>query len=238
LFLDYDGTLADFAPTPDEVNPDPELIDILTRLVKHPDIQPAIISGRRLNHVISLVPVTGLLLAGTYGIEIRTPNGNLVNRLNYSEIRPGLDILKPVWNQLISGHKGFFLEDKDWTLAIHARFVEDQVAEKVLKTARQTAGKSIDRNIFRILGGEKFLEVGPKAANKGASIEYLMNRYPLKGALLTYIGDDDKDEEAFAVINQHKGIAVVVSETERNTYASLRLNDPESVRKWLRSLLT
>ena len=32
LFLDYDGTLADFADTPEHVNPDPEVIDLLTGL--------------------------------------------------------------------------------------------------------------------------------------------------------------------------------------------------------------
>lgn len=238
LFLDYDGTLAEFAPTPDDIIPDPELIDLLTQLEKHPKIHPAIISGRRLEHIVSLVPVPGILLAGTYGIELRMPNGKQLNRLDYSKIRPVLESLKPKWDYLITGRKGFYLEDKGWTLAIHARFSDDQEAERILQTAREIAVKQTYGNMFRILGGDKFLEVGPKLANKGTSIEYLLARSPLEEATLVYTGDDDKDEEAFAVINKHNGIAILVSETDRETHASLRLKNPTSVRKWLRSLVS
>ncbi|MES0362195.1 MAG: trehalose-phosphatase, partial [Anaerolineales bacterium] len=49
IFLDYDGTLAEFAPTPDEIHPDPELIALLERLKNHQHLQVAVISGRRLS---------------------------------------------------------------------------------------------------------------------------------------------------------------------------------------------
>ena len=50
LFLDYDGTLADFAPTPEHVDPDPQLVDLLSRLAQHPGLRVAVVSGRRLSH--------------------------------------------------------------------------------------------------------------------------------------------------------------------------------------------
>jgi trehalose-phosphatase len=237
LFLDYDGTLAGFAPTPDVIITDPELIDILTRLENHPHFQPAIISGRRLNHILSLVPIPGILLAGTYGIELRTPQGKRINRLDYSRIRPGLDLLKPRWEQIISGLEGFYLEDKGWSLAIHARFADDRAAEDILSAARDAALDCMDDSQFRIMGKGKFLEVSPVLANKGAAIEYILERYPLGDALPVYVGDDDKDEEAFAAVNQLGGISIVVSESERETQAALRLHDPASVREWLISLL-
>ena len=48
LFLDYDGMLADFAATPDEIIPDEELIALIDQLAKQPDIRVTILSGRRL----------------------------------------------------------------------------------------------------------------------------------------------------------------------------------------------
>ena len=61
LFLDYDGTLADFAATPDEIIPDEELIALIDQLAKQPDIRVTILSGRRLAHIQSLLPVSGIL---------------------------------------------------------------------------------------------------------------------------------------------------------------------------------
>ncbi len=238
LFLDYDGTLADFAPTPEHVNPDPDIIDLLTKLAQHPLIRVAVISGRRLNHVQVLVPVPGILLAGTYGVELRTPEGKRINRVEYDAIRPALDTLKPRWMRLITDREGFFLEDKGWALALHARFAKGDEASMVLSAARRIAEGAAPTDLFRLLGGHRFLEVGPGLAHKGQTVEYLLERYPWAGALPLYLGDDDKDEEAFDVIKAHGGIAILVASEARNTRANCRLTSPRATRRWLEALPT
>jgi trehalose 6-phosphate phosphatase len=237
LFLDYDGTLADFAPTPDDIFPDPEIIALITRLNQHPKFKVAVISGRRLDHLRALLPIPSLTLAGTYGVEILLPDGKVHHRLVYEEIRPFLDGLKPLWQDLITNFQGFYLEDKGWSLALHARFADDQEAGRVLVQAKELAASQIDLNLFRILGGHKFLETSPIKANKGNTIQHLLEQYPPGECLPTYIGDDDKDEEAFQVIKQRGGVAIMVSENPRMSHAELRLPAPPAVLKWLQSLL-
>jgi trehalose-phosphatase len=238
LFLDYDGTLADFAPTPEHVDPDPEIIELLTKLARYPRIRLAVISGRRLSDVRTLLPVPGVLLAGTYGVELLTPEGKQVNRVEYSAIRPALDDLKPRWERLITGREGFFLEDKNWALALHARFAQDDEAEQVLATARRMATEAAPSGAFRLLGGFKFLEIGPGLAHKGHTVEYMLDRYPWPSALPLYVGDDDKDEEAFGVIKSRGGMAILVAPEPRNTRADCRLESPQAVRRWLEALFT
>jgi trehalose 6-phosphate phosphatase len=238
LFLDYDGTLADFAPTPEHVNPDPELIDLLTRLAEHPRIRLAVLSGRRLSHVRVLVPVPGVLLAGTYGIELLTPEGERINRVEYGTVRPALDALKPRWWDLIAGREGFFLEDKGWALALHARFAHNDEAERLLDSARCLATEAASSELFRILGGHKFLEIAPRSAHKGQTVDYLLDCYPWPDALPLYVGDDDKDEEAFGIIKARGGIAILIAPEARNTKADCRLESPQVVRRWLEKIIT
>ena len=238
LFLDYDGTLADFAPTPEHVNPNPEVVDLLTRLARRPRIRVAVISGRRLSHVQALLPVPGILLAGTYGIELQTPEGGQIDRVEYDVIRPVLNTLKPQWVHLIAGREGFSLEDKGWALALHARFADDDETEWVLAAARRMATEVASSELFRLLGGHKFLEVGPWLAHKGQTVDYLLDRYRWPGALPVYLGDDDKDEEAFGVIKARGGIAILVSPMPRRTKADCRLESPGAARRWLATLPT
>jgi trehalose 6-phosphate phosphatase len=239
LFLDYDGTLADFAPTPEHVNTDPELVDLLTRLAEHPHIRVAVVSGRRLKHVQQLVPVPGILLAGTYGVELLLPGGERVDRLEYDMIRPTLDALRPQWANLIAGRQGFFLEDKGWALALHARFAVETETEWVLAEARRDATEAIGSTspvIFRLLGGHKFLEIGPRLAHKGRTVDDLLDRFPWPGALPLYLGDDDKDEKAFSVIKARGGIAILVAAEPRRTKADWRLDSPQAARRWIGTL--
>ena len=237
LFLDYDGTLADFAPTPEHVNPDAETIRLLSRLARHPCIRVAVISGRRLDHVQALAPVPGILLAGTYGIELQTPDGERIDRVEYEAIRPALDALKPRWERLIAAREGFFLEDKGWALALHARFANDVETETVLSAARHVADEVVaSSESFCVLGGHKFLEICPRLAHKGQTVDYLLDRYAWPGALPLYLGDDDKDEEAFGVIKARGGIAILVAARRRKTDADCRLESPQTVRRWLETL--
>jgi trehalose 6-phosphate phosphatase len=236
LFLDYDGTLADFAPTPEHVEPDTDLLELLSRLAQRPCLRVAVVSGRRLKHIQQLVPIPGILLAGTYGIELQLPDGERLDRLDYGAIRPVLDALKPQWTALLDGRDGFFLEDKGWALALHARFAPDDETEDVLDVARslalQAAGEGAPE-LFRLLGGHKFLEIGPTLAHKGRTVEYLLDDYPWSDALPLYLGDDDKDEEAFGVIQERGGIAIRVAAEPQDTVADLRLPSPWAARRWL-----
>jgi trehalose 6-phosphate phosphatase len=236
LFLDYDGTLADFAPTPDHVDTKPEIVDLITTLAEHPRIRVAVVSGRRLSHVEKLVPVPGALLAGTYGVELRTPQGERISRVDKRTIRPVLDRIKTRWTELTGERHGFFLEDKGWALALHARFADDADASGVLNSARRVAAELATPESFRVLGGHRFLEVGPKLAHKGKTVAYLLDRYPWADALPIYLGDDDKDEEAFGVVKERGGIAVLVAARPRETQADCRLASPQAARQWLEAL--
>ena len=240
LFLDYDGTLAEFAPTPEHVEPDPEVISILRKLADHPGIRPMVISGRRLAHVKRLLPVPEVLLAGTYGVELRLPTGEDVERIDHAEVRPVLELIKRRWEAIIAEEDGFFLEDKGWALAIHGRYAAAAEAEDVLGEAKAETEAMLTGappELFRILGGHKFLEVGPTLAHKGQTVDYLLERYPWPGALPLYVGDDDKDEEAFSVIHAHGGLAIRVCESSCETAADGRLRSPEEARHWLRKLV-
>jgi trehalose-phosphatase len=177
-------------------------------------------------------------LAGTYGVELQTPLGERIERVAVHTLRPTLDALKADWQRLITGREGFFVEDKGWALALHARFAGAEEAEEVLAAARSQADKAASRGSLRVLGGHRFLELGPRLAHKGQTVAYLLERYPWKGALPLYLGDDDKDEEAFTVIKAQGGLCVLVSRKPRATQADYRLVSPQAARQWLESLLT
>ena len=236
LFLDYDGTLADFAPTPDFIFPHPEIVRLLEQLARKPNVRVTILSGRRLDHIRSLVPISRIFLAGTYGIELLTPAGEVLRRVNYDVIRPALEAIKPEWARITGNREGFFLEDKGWALALHARFADDEEAEQVLTQAMQAVGAELLGEEFRILGGHKFLEIAPQLASKKDTVAYLLGRYPLPDARLIYIGDDDKDEEAFPLIHDHRGVAIKVlqpSQAGQPTEADFFLDSPADARQWL-----
>ena len=125
-------------------------------------------------------------------------------------------------------------------MALHARFAKDQEATDVLGKALEVATVQLPSGVFRVLGGHKFLEVAPRIASKRGTVAYLLSQYPLPRARLLYIGDDDKDEEAFPLIHEHGGIAVKVlqpSQLAQDTTADYLFQSPEETLRWLEALL-
>jgi trehalose 6-phosphate phosphatase len=240
LFLDYDGTLAEFALTPEQVKPNPQIIELITRLSHHPRIRLAIVSGQGLSSLQTLLPVPGIFLAGSYGIELQTPSGKMVYQVEKEGIRTTLDEIKARWMDIIAGRKGFYLEDKGFSLALHARFAEELEAEQALYAARKVAESQQPMSHLRILGGHKFLEVAPLQANKGKTVSYLLQNFPWPAARLVYVGDDDKDQEAFSVIQSLGGVAILVlNENELASFTNFDhvFASPQAVRAWLKTLM-
>ncbi len=239
LFLDYDGTLEDFTRTPDVIKPDPKLIELMKRLAVKSRIRIAIVSGRKLKDLQALLPVSGLYMAGTYGIEVQTPDGERIQRDEYALVRPYLDQLKPHWEEIIGSHKGFFLEDKGWSLAVHARFAPEKEATRIISTLQHTLDQGMITSEYRLIKHKRFMEVSSTKAHKGKTVSFLLNSFPLSEARLVYIGDDDNDSEAFETIHSNAGVAISVKQYfgyVRSTGGDYTFKSPKAVRKWLENL--
>lgn len=233
LMLDYDGTLADFAPTPETILPDEELIALLARLARTPGLRLAIVSGRMLSHVQALVPVRGLALAGTYGVEIQAPSGEVFQAIDARGIGPLLETVKSEWQAAIAGHEGFYLEDKGDAIALHGRFATEADARQVYARASDVVRPYSDTRPVRILQGNRFLEICAEGTSKANAVRTILERFPFPGSVPIYFGDDDKDEEAFGEVKVHNGICVLVSPEDRPTLAGFRLPSPGDVRNFL-----
>jgi len=240
LFLDYDGTLADFSPLPGLVEPQPELTELMLQLVANPRFRVMIISGRQLKSIQEIFPIPGIFLAGMYGVEIQTPDEETIRRGEYKNVRPFLDRLRPEWEKLIAGRRDFFLEDKNWSLAMHTRTLESKEAEHIFSAARQAANGSAPENQFRWFGDRRYLEIAPIQAHKGKTVEYLLNNFPLAEVRPVYIGDDVIDQEAFEIVHASEGVNIQVANPASPLQlagADYLLNSPHEVRQWLKSLL-
>ena len=66
--MDFDGTLADIVPHPDDARPRAEVVPLLHALVR-PYGRVGIVSGRPVEFLRAHLPVPGLALVGQYGLE-------------------------------------------------------------------------------------------------------------------------------------------------------------------------
>jgi trehalose-phosphatase len=84
-----------------------------------------------------------------------------------------------------------------------------------------------------------FLEIAPLKAHKGKAVEYFLRHYPLPDSRLIYIGDDDKDEEAFETVHAFGGKSVLVfnpDHPEPSEATDFQMESPEEVRRWMRKV--
>ncbi len=238
LFLDYDGTLVPIAPTPAEAMPDGGLLTLLTQLTQDTAVRTIILSGRPLSDLRRMLPVRGLILGGLYGVEMFINGDTVLREPEQDESQASLMQVREGWRRLSAGLAGFLLEDKGQAVALHARWADPDQAGRVLAAARSLASGLIHDGSFRILGGDRYVEVAPRTADKGQSVEWLLDGFPTDRDLPVAFGDDNKDEAGFAVIHGRGGYAIGVGHRYDLPGVDARLESPEDVRGWLRSFLS
>jgi len=219
LLLDLDGTLLDFAPTPDAVIVPPDLPDTLRRLRATLDDALAIVTGRPLEQIDALLPGIPYAVAGEHGGAIRHAPGEPIERA-------ALPAAPAAWlaqAEIFAGaHPGVLLERKARGFVLHYRLAPES-GPRVHEALRAMIAGSEDS--FALLAAHMAWEVKPLGADKGSAVERLMQRPPFAGRIPVFIGDDTTDEPAIALATALGGAGLHVA---RDFSGS-----PQAVRDWL-----
>jgi trehalose 6-phosphate phosphatase len=225
LFLDFDGTLAPIARRPEEVKPDPRLPSTLERLQRALDGALAIITGRPLEQIDAMLTPLRLPGAGAHGVERRDLQGAMKRR----EDKPPPKLVEAL-AELARREPGLRLEFKPATVALHYREAP-QLENVCLVTARDAVKEAKGWVVQR---GKCVVEIRPHDVTKGRTIAWFMGNRPFVGRTPVFVGDDDADEDGFAVVQAAGGFGVKVGNGA--TAARLRLDAPGDVLRWLERL--
>ncbi len=225
LFLDFDGTLADIAETPEAVHVEQGLLDILLRLRRELDGAVAIVSGRPIVQIDAFLAPLCLPTAGLHGLERRRGDGTV------TRVGGPADTIDGVRDRLAAfaaGRPGVMVEDKGLTVALHYRGAPELAAVCRREVRSAVAGLPG----VHVLEGKMVLEVKPSGVDKGHAIENFMAEVPFLGRRPVFIGDDVTDEYGFAMVERHGGISIRVGDGAP-TQARYRIADSARLRAWL-----
>lgn len=180
--FDFDGTLASIVDDPERAAMRSRTRALMRRLAS---LYPCIVvSGRARADVLKkLHDVPVLRVIGNHGAETReTSAGRAPVEQWKTALRAGLSAIPGLW-----------LEDKGLSLAVHYRLCADkaEVRRRILAQVH-----TLPRT--RIFGGKLVVNVTADGApNKGDALASERDR--LRCNWVLYVGDDDNDEDAFAL---------------------------------------
>ena len=226
LLLDFDGTLVAIRRRPQEVHLSQQGKKILRWLVRLENFSIAIISGRELRTIKRLVGIKGLQYIGLHGAEQEGKTAAVSEAA-----RCALESARKKAQEELKRLRGIEIENKGLSFAVHYRRASLQNAELAGEAARKIVASATDK--LRILPGKMVWEVLPRQfPGKGSAALALFNA--LAGSKIAiYFGDDETDEEAFAVL---PGQVTVNVGTGRNTRAAFYVRNHSEVMGFLRRL--
>lgn len=224
LFLDFDGTLAEIAETPNAVHVDLALASLLERLAARLDGALALVSGRRLEDLDARLAPLRLPAAGLHGLERRSGDGSLRGVPHDQHV---LSDAKRRLQAFVADRPRLILEDKTRALALHYRS-----APELERDCRRIVFGLVDELPgYHVLNGKMVLELKPKSAVKDSAIRAFLMEHPFRGRLPVFVGDDRTDEDGFAWVNEQGGVSIKVGDGE--TRARYRVDGVTALRTWL-----
>lgn len=199
LFLDIDGTLADFTLNPqDSVIPDTTLT--LLQELQHHGVNIAAITGRSLAEARQMLAPIQLPIAATHGLEIAFDNAKAGGRDDTSVAcveTSDLTAIKQRLSDSCTPYHDLIIEDKPYSVALHYR------QNPMLADAAHTIVATIlnDHANWTLKPGKYVWEIVPKGVSKGTAILALQQKMQAhKDCFSIFIGDDVTDEAGFMAV--------------------------------------
>ena len=237
LLLDFDGTLSEIAPRPEQAILCPGNKSLLCQLADRAEFVVGVISGRSLQDVEARVNVPGLVYAGNHGLEIRGlgldyrhPDADAASR-TIREASHDLELR-------LAGVPGAFVENKTYTLTTHFRQTPPNYHDLVVSAFDDITHPLVQSGSCHVTEAKMALELRPSIDwNKGRALTLIRSRLS-PDSFPIYLGDDATDEDAFDAVTSSGGEGVYVGPPGVDTRASWRLSSPGEVSAALVELVT
>lgn len=237
LLLDFDGTLSEIAPRPEQAIIAPGNRDLLRQLADRSEFTVGVISGRSLHDVEARVNVAGLVYAGNHGLEIRGldldyrhPDADTASR-NINQAAHELELR-------LAGVPGALVENKTYTLTAHFRQTPPYYHDQVVDAFADITRPLVQSGSCHVTEAKMALELRPSIDwNKGSALTLIRSRLA-PSSFAIYIGDDATDEDAFAAVQAAGGLGVYVGPSDACTSADWRLASPTDVSTSLVEMVT
>jgi trehalose 6-phosphate phosphatase len=226
LFLDFDGSIVDFAPTPDTIALKPGTIALLENVSRRLGGALAVVTGRRIADVDRYLSPLLLPASGVHGREFRPRPGDLRDDPPPGEIEQARRRLTAA----LGPDDPIGLEDKGSALVLHYR-VHPETRERARALADE-ATRGLDT--LHVLAGHAVFEILQRGITKGRALRRFMRRPPFAGRIPVFVGDDATDEDGMRAAAAEGGFGVKIGPEE--TAAAYRLPDTEAVHDWLSRL--
>lgn len=238
LLTDFDGTLAELAPTPSEAVMTPAVrkqIDVLAALAS---VTVGVVSGRRLFDVRARVGPAVEFAAGLHGLEIMGPYERFVHA-SLEAAAPVMNTLARLARRELTWCDGLLIEDKTFSITCHVRLASPDDGARALDAFAALAEPEIERGVVRLLPGAKAYELLPTADwHKGRAVTWIRDRLARRTGQpvhVIYLGDDRTDEDAFSSLGP-MDTAIGVGPSPHTHLIDWRLAGPASVGRFFARL--
>jgi len=230
IFLDVDGTLVEFAPSPESAVAPEGLAACLARVESALGGALALVSGRTVNDLDRLLWPLRTRASGVHGAEIRLDPTAPIVAAGQTQALPAR-----MWRKLnatLTNFPGVVAENKLFSFAVHYRAAPN-LAAPLGEALRRFVGEEAPPRL-ELIEGRLVYEIKARGFDKGAAIRRFMARAPFAGRTPIFVGDDATDEAGFAAVASLGGIAYSVGRSSPVVAAAFA--DPAMVRGWLEDL--
>jgi len=205
LVLDFDGVLAPIVADPTTSTMPDRVAATLGRLATRLGLL-AVISGRPAGFLADRVPVTGVMLLGSYGIEQIRDGASQLDPDAAKWLGPVRSASRALSDRL-AAIPGIRVEEKPVSVAVHWRQAPDQ--ETAAAEVRQAAAQVAAETGLRAEPGKLVEELRPPVdVDKGSAVSALLAARKL--IAVAYAGDDLGDLPALRAVRDAGGYALVV----------------------------
>lgn len=232
LLLDYDGTLAPFQVDRFRALPYSGVISALEKIAASGKTRLAVISGRPVVELESLLAPLRVEMWGAAGLERLMPGGS------YEESaigREALELLSQAEAKIVRAGLVSMAEIKPGGIAMHWRGMPAAKAESAATLIRELWKPFASASLLRLLEFDQGVELRVARPDKGDAVATIVEEAGPQ-AQIAYLGDDFTDEDAFRALNG-RGLTILVRPEYRQTLAQAWLRPPEELTAFLEDWL-